>query len=335
MNINYIKEEKLNTFNLLIKENDITKLFLMRLQVYKDKMIGKISFDEPFNAMGIHNFMNLSHLSGTLNYKIQLSQEIANMTVSEVFRRTQYNNQSYISSLLLDANEKLQIYSTLDAPLFCYYLWAHTIKERLTNEIDLGINFPDEYRCVHTVNEYSFNRKLALFHEQRKLIIIFELETNINNPLNILRIKDNWRKICSYGNVIKLDENNPEFVEWVFQYTINFIETDAIYNRNNIKINPLFYQQIVTTKDKIETCYTIMNMYIFRDFSYLTEFKKKISLAIAQQERRNRAKKSLSPVKLSKKHEEKLRELSKYQKIPKQKMLEELIDRYYDNITKI
>lgn len=322
----YIKNEKIDISNFLIKENNITKLFLIRLLIYSDYCNGLWETDNV-KINKINDIVSLSKIRDTLSYKIMLSQEIKSAMQMNCLLPTQYQYESYISATLLSASEKLKIYSTLDDHLFCYYLWAHTIKE--PNYFFANL---DEARLVREINRQVFKNKMAMFHEQRKLIVILGLELNHYNPIDIGLVKTEWSKICKCDQIIELDEKNPKFVEWALQYTIKFIEINCINNDDDNKINPVFYDQMVTVKDKIETCYTLINFYIFKKADCFSIFKKKINLAITQQERRDRTKKNLSAIKLSKAHEKKLKELSEHQKTPKKQLLEKMIDHYYDNV---
>lgn len=327
------KNEKFLLPEFLIKENDIGKLFLMRLQVYSDFCRGLWLSDNSRIEI-IKEMACLQYLQDTLTYKLALSKNITDVMRLNNTQFLQHEYKSYINSLILNANEKSILYSIFDNRLFCYYVWAHTLKIKKIGDSEKGFYFPNEAVFSEGINIFAFEEKIAMFHEQRKLIVIFELERNIDRKFKLQKIKHNWLQICKHSFIVKLNENDPEFVEWVLQYTINFIETDKIYNDFNNEVSSLFYQQMVTVKDKIETCYTLMHCFIFNDDRYLFEFKRKINLAIAQQEKRNRAKKESSSIKLSKKHEEKLKELAKYQKLPKKQLLESLIDHYYDGLTK-
>lgn len=327
-----ITNNKQEILEFIARENDITRLFLMRLFVYCDSTYRALITDDS-RINEITTITHIAHLQDILKYKLSLSKEILTL-IEKQASNISSEKKSYLSFISSSTNEKEKTYSILDDRLFCYYLWTHTVKEKIINNFNINVFSNEDEKISYKVNDKAFKGKLAMFHEQRKLIVIFDLEKNITNPIDIERIKNNWREICQYGSVVTLEENNPDFVEWVLQYTIKFIESSKIYKGKNIEISPLFYQQIITTKDKIETCYTLINAYIFKEESYLVEFKNKINLAIAQQERRNRTKKSLSPIKISKQYENKLKDLAKHQKKPKQKMLEELIDFYYEKITK-
>lgn len=335
------EQEKIPSF--IMMENNPVKLALMGFDMYYHLISNSVAIDQ-----NQHNALN-----SIISLSWKTDKRECKQLLNQIYKQVSIGNNNYLITANLEnkINSIMNNYAYLNDKLLCYYFWTYTF-DYASNITQLRNSYP-YFTSMHDLNQIVFSDKVNNFHEIRKLIIICHLEYSSGYLININEVKKRWSFCDCQSDFLKLSSNNAEFVHWVFDYVVKFIEGNSIYNEEpcysfftsyysskahelmdntprreiaNPIIEKAYYEQSLSVEDKIATCYTLINRYIYCDERYTDKFKKSIQLAINQQEKRDREKKGLSAIKLSKEYHRKLSDYAKANKKSKKVALEELID---------